>query len=63
MSSLNYLGISPLIRAIMMFSSILIIKHRFEYIKLMGDIGICIFVMSLTDTTIQDSSIREKRNA
>jgi len=56
-------GNLSLIEAITMFSFILIIEHRFEYIKLMGDIGMCIFVMSLTDATIQDSSIREKSNA
>ena len=40
-------GILPLVEAIIMFSSILIVEHRFEYVKLIEIVEIYIYLLSL----------------
>ena len=50
----------PLIRTIIISSSILIVGYRFEYIELIWDVGICIFTMSLIGTTMQDGGTRKR---
>jgi len=40
-------GILSLVEAIIMFSSILIVEHRFEYVKLIEIVEIYIYLLSL----------------
>jgi len=40
-------GILPLVEAIIIFSSILIVEHRFEYVKLIEIVEIYIYLLSL----------------
>ena len=55
-------GVLPLIETIIMFSSIVIVEYRFEYIELMKVVGMCIFTKSFIGTIIQDDGIRERSN-
>jgi len=55
-------GVLSLIEIIIIFSSMVIVEHRFECIELMEIVEICIFTKLLTGTTIQDSSTRERSN-
>ena len=52
--------ILPLVRAITMSSSMLMVGHRFECIELIEVVGKCIFTKSLTGTAMQDGGTRER---
>ena len=53
-------GVLSLIGAIMMFSSMLRVEHRFECIELLVMDEKCIFAKSLMGTTIYNSGIRKR---
>ena len=53
-------GVLSLIEAIIMFSSMLRVGHRFEYIELLVVEEKCIFVKSLMSATMHNGGIRER---
>jgi len=55
-------GVLSLIEIIIIFSSMVIVEHRFECIEPMEIVEICIFTKFFTGTTMQDSSTRERSN-